>query len=162
MNLVERHPEPVDEVALEQAVMPEHLEGTAPPGIGERDAAVRHPLDQAELVQEPDLRELLLNPDFVPAPRALEIGLVNRVVPRAELEAAGTALAGEILGKASGESIARTKRLLLALPGLTLDERLALAAETNALARATADCRRGISTFLAEKRTPDWRTPGAS
>ena len=106
-----------------------------------------------------DLRELLLNPDFVPAERAREIGLANRVVPPGELAAAGVALAGEILSKASGESIARTKRLLLALPGLSLDERLALAAEANALARSTDDCRRGISTFLAEKKTPDWRRP---
>ena len=104
-----------------------------------------------------DLRELLLNPDFVAAPRALEIGLANRVVPAAELQAAGEKLAGEILSKASSESIARTKRLLLALPGLSLDERLTLAAETNALARATDDCRRGIATFLAGKKTPDWR-----
>ena len=77
---------------------------------------------------------------------------------RAELAAAGEALAAEILGKASSESIARTKRLLLALPGLELDERLGAAAEANAAARATADCRRGIATFLAEKKTPDWRS----
>ena len=90
--------------------------------------------------------------------RALAIGLANRVVPKAELLSAGEALAAEILGKASSESIARTKRLLLALPGLPLDERLGAAAEANAAARATADCRRGISTFLAEKKTPDWRS----
>ena len=104
-----------------------------------------------------DLRELLLNPDFVSAERALAIGLANRVVPRAGIAAAGEELAGEILGKASSESIARTKRLLLELPGLRLDERLGAAATANAAARATADCRRGIATFLAEKRTPDWR-----
>lgn len=104
-----------------------------------------------------DLRELLLNPDFVSAERALAIGLVNRVVPRADLALAGERLAGEILGKASSESIARTKRLLLELPGLRLDERLSVAADANAAARATADCRRGIATFLAEKKTPDWR-----
>jgi methylglutaconyl-CoA hydratase len=110
-----------------------------------------------------DLRELLLSPDFVPAARALAIGLVNRVVSAGggadELAAAGEKLAGEILSKASSESIARTKRLLLALPGLSLEERLTLAAETNAAARATDDCRRGIATFLAEKKTPDWREP---
>jgi methylglutaconyl-CoA hydratase len=106
-----------------------------------------------------DLRELLLNPDFVAAPRALEIGLANRVVPAAELAASGVALAGEILAKGSSESIARTKRLLLELPGLSLAERLTLAAETNARARGTDDCRRGIATFLAEKKTPDWRSP---
>ena len=105
-----------------------------------------------------DLRELLLNPDFVSAERALAIGLVNRVVPRGDLAPAAERLAGEILGKASSESIARTKRLLLELPGLALDERLTVAAEANAAARSTADCRRGIATFLAEKKTPDWRT----
>ena len=68
-------------------------------------------------VRGSDLRELLLNPDFVAAERALAIGLANRVVPRAELATAGERLAGEILGKASSESIARTKRLLLELPG---------------------------------------------
>lgn len=106
-----------------------------------------------------DLRELLLNPDFLGAERALAIGMANRVVPRAELEGAGRALAGEILAKASSESIARTKRLLLEIQGRPLDERLTLAAEANAAARATDDCKRGIATFLAEKRTPDWRTP---
>jgi len=105
-----------------------------------------------------DLRELLLNPEFVPAERALAIGLVNRVVPREALRAAGLELADEILRKASSESIARSKRLLLELVGRPLDERLSLAAEANAAARATADCRRGIATFLAEKRTPDWRS----
>jgi methylglutaconyl-CoA hydratase len=110
-------------------------------------------------VRGSDLRELLLNPDFVPAERALAIGLVNRVVPRAGLAEGGERLAGEVLAKASSESIARTKRLLLELPGLRLDERLAVAAEANAAARATADCRRGIASFLADKRTPDWRAP---
>ncbi|MEO8274613.1 MAG: enoyl-CoA hydratase/isomerase family protein [Thermoanaerobaculia bacterium] len=109
-------------------------------------------------VRGSDLRELLLNPDFVTAERALEIGLVNRVAPTPELAAAGARLADEILGKASSESIARTKRLLLDLPGLTLSERLDAAAEANAGARSTADCRRGIATFLAEKKSPDWRT----
>ena len=104
-----------------------------------------------------DLRELLLAPDFVPAARALEIGLVNRVVPRADLEAAGARWAGEILAGASSESIARTKRLLLELAGRPLEERLDRAAAANADARATADCRSGIATFLATKAPPRWR-----
>ncbi|HSM50378.1 MAG TPA: enoyl-CoA hydratase/isomerase family protein [Thermoanaerobaculia bacterium] len=108
-------------------------------------------------VRGSDLRELLLFPRPLPAARALEIGLVNRVVPAAELEDAALALAGEILAGASSESIARTKRLLLELPGLSFEERLDRAAEANAEARMTADCKRGIATFLAEKKTPDWR-----
>jgi len=104
-----------------------------------------------------DVRELLLAPEFVPAARALELGLVSRVVPRAELDAAGERLAGEMLARASSESIARTKRLLLDIVGRRLDARLDLAAEANAAARATADCRHGVATCLATKAPPRWR-----
>jgi methylglutaconyl-CoA hydratase len=104
-----------------------------------------------------DIRELLLAPEFVGAERAREIGLVNRVVPRAELAAAAEELAGRILSQGSSESIATTKRLLLDLLGRPLDERLDRAAAANALARESADCRRGVAAFLAGKKTPDWR-----
>ena len=103
------------------------------------------------------LRELLLAPEFVDARRAVEIGLANRVVPRDELAVAGEALAGEMLSRASSDSIAATKRLLLGTLGLRLDERLDLAAATNAAARQTPDCKRGVAYFLEHKRTPDWR-----
>ncbi len=104
-----------------------------------------------------DIRELLLNPEFVDAARALEIGLVNRVVPAAQLRQAGEELVTGILGRASSESIARTKRLLLAILGQPLDERFHLAVEANAASRATADCKHGIATFLATKQPPKWR-----
>ncbi len=104
-----------------------------------------------------DLRELLLDPRFIDAAKALEIGLVNRVVPADELEAAGEELVAGILERASSESIARTKRLLLETVGLPLEEALERAAERNAEARATADCRHGIATFLDTKRPPQWR-----
>jgi len=104
-----------------------------------------------------DIRELLLNPEFVSADRALEIGLVNRLVPREGLEVAAESLAGEILERASSESIARTKGLLLDLIGKPLDAALERAAEVNAAARETDDCRHGIATFLETKAPPRWR-----
>lgn len=104
-----------------------------------------------------DIRELLLNPEFIGAARALEIGLVNRLVPAAELRTAGERLAAEVLERASSSSIALTKRLLLDSLGRPLDEALERAAEINARARGTADCKRGISTFLETKKTPNWR-----
>lgn len=107
-----------------------------------------------------DIRELLLFPRFLDAREALAIGLVNRVVGAAapgELAAAGEALAAEVLATGSSESIARTKRLLLDLLGRPLDQAMDLAAEANAQARATADCRHGIATFLATKQPPRWR-----
>lgn len=104
-----------------------------------------------------DIRELLLNPEFVDAERALAIGLVNRVAPGEGLEEAARSLAGEILERASSESIARTKGLLLDLIGKPLDAALERAAEVNAAARATDDCRHGIATFLETKAPPKWR-----
>jgi methylglutaconyl-CoA hydratase len=109
-------------------------------------------------VRGAELRELLLAPEFVDARRALELGLANRVVPAGELAARGERLAGEILTRASSQSIAATKRLLLATLGRPLDERLELATATNASARQTEDCRRGVAHFLAHKKTPDWRS----
>lgn len=104
-----------------------------------------------------DIRELLLNPQFVDARKALEIGLANRLVPTADLHAVGEALAAQVLETGSSESIARTKRLLLDVVGRPLGEALTLAAEVNAAARATEDCKRGIAAFLETKKPPKWR-----
>jgi methylglutaconyl-CoA hydratase len=104
-----------------------------------------------------DIRELLLNPEFVGAERALEIGLVNRVVPDDELAEAGRELAVGILERASSESIARTKRLLLAALGQPIDRVLDIATEINAESRMTDDCKRGIAVFLETKAPPKWR-----
>jgi len=104
-----------------------------------------------------DIRELLLNPQFIDARKALEIGLANRLVPAGDLRAVGEALAAQILETGSSESIARTKRLLLDVVGRPLGEAMTLAAEVNAEARATEDCKRGIATFLETKKPPRWR-----
>jgi len=104
-----------------------------------------------------DIRELLLHPQFVDARKALEIGLVNRLCPAVDLEAVGNALAAQVLETGSSESIARTKRLLLDVLGRPLGEALHEAAEVNAAARATDDCKRGIATFLETKKPPRWR-----
>jgi methylglutaconyl-CoA hydratase len=104
-----------------------------------------------------DVREVLLKPELLPAGRALELGLVNRVVPADDLAAAGRELVEETLAGASSQSIALTKRLLLDLLGRPLADAFDRAAEVNAAARATADCKHGISHFLEHKKPPSWR-----
>ena len=110
------------------------------------------------------LRELLLAPELLSARDACEIGLINQVVePREEEDAvsalarAGEELAAKVLTEASSESIARTKALILDVLGRPLDEALDRAAEVNAQARLTEDCRRGIGSFLETKKPPRWR-----
>lgn len=104
-----------------------------------------------------DLREMLLDPQFLGADEALEIGLINRVASPDQIEPDAQALAEGILRNASSESIARTKTLLLDTVGRPLADALERAAEANAESRATDDCRHGIATFLETKRPPRWR-----
>ena len=104
-----------------------------------------------------DARELLLDPDFIGAERALAIGLVDRVASRQHLETEGLHRVATVLEKASSQSIAMSKRLMLDIVGLPLAEAMDRAAEVNAAARATDDCKRGIDAFLETKKTPNWR-----
>lgn len=108
-------------------------------------------------VKGSDLRELLLDPQFIDAAEARRIGLVNRVVPGDELLGAAESLVTGLLERASSESIARTKGLLLDAVGRPLRDALELAADVNARSRATEDCRRGIATFLETKKPLVWR-----
>jgi enoyl-CoA hydratase/carnithine racemase len=98
--------------------------------------------------------EMLLTGDLVDANRARELGLVNRVVPDAELDAAVAALAGQIVAK-SPLTLAIGKEAFYRQAEMTLDDAYAYASEVmtrNMLARDAAE---GIDAFLA-KRTPNW------
>ena len=99
--------------------------------------------------------EMLLTGDMVPALRAAEIGLVNQVVPSAELYAASMALAGRIAAKSS-LTIATGKRAFYQQKEMDLASAYDYASEImveNMLAR---DAEEGIAAFI-EKRAPDWR-----
>ncbi len=98
--------------------------------------------------------EMLLTGDFIDAARARELGLINRVVPEAGLDAAVSALAGQIAGK-SPLTLAIGKKAFYHQAELTLRDAYAYASDImvqNMLARDAAE---GIDAFLA-KRSPVW------
>jgi methylglutaconyl-CoA hydratase len=101
------------------------------------------------------IRELTLLGHPVSADRALQLGLVNRVVPRAALDESAAALAAEACRGAPG-AIARTKTLLDQLDPIAplLDHAL----EFHLLARNSDEAREGVAAFL-EKRPPRWGGP---
>ena len=99
--------------------------------------------------------EMLLTGDMIPASRAAEIGLVNQVVPSAELRFASMALAGKIAAKSS-LTVATGKRAFYQQKEMDLAAAYNYASRTmvdNMLAR---DAEEGIAAFI-EKRAPDWR-----
>jgi enoyl-CoA hydratase/carnithine racemase len=99
--------------------------------------------------------EMLLTGDMVSSSRAAEMGLVNRVVPSAELRTASMALAGKVAAKSS-LTVSTGKRAFYRQKEMDLAAAYNYASKImveNMLAR---DAEEGIAAFI-EKRAPDWR-----
>ena len=105
-------------------------------------------------IGEKRARGLLLSGRLFDAEEAYRMGLVDEVVDPAELTSRVSALA-ELLAANSPESLAATKRLLAAQNKGWLDQAIAHSIDASVEARATADFREGVATFL-EKRRPVW------
>jgi len=96
--------------------------------------------------------EILLLAERFDAQRAVELGLVNRVVPAAELAAATDALVQSLLD-GPPVALARIKRLLLESRSHTLSEQLRAEALAFGACSASDDFVEGIRAFL-DKRPP--------
>ncbi len=99
--------------------------------------------------------EMLLTGDFIDADQASEWGLVNQVVPAAELEAATLTLAQKIAQK-SAHAIRLGKDMFYRQLPLDLSEAYAYASERMACNMDSHDAREGIDAFI-EKRKPSWK-----
>jgi enoyl-CoA hydratase len=98
---------------------------------------------------------LCLTGEMIDAQEALRIGLVQRVVPHAQLMEEALRVAGLIAAKAP-LAVAATKRAIDTGIGLPLHEALAIEALHFGTIVGTADFREGTSAFL-EKRSPAFR-----
>ncbi|MFJ5548446.1 enoyl-CoA hydratase/isomerase family protein [Streptomyces sp. NPDC093225] len=100
-------------------------------------------------------KELMFFGDALPAADALRLGLVNRVVPDADLTGLARTWA-ERLAQGPTRALALTKALVNA--SLDTDRATALAAEAVAqeLNMSTADATEGVASFV-ERRTPKYR-----
>lgn len=105
-------------------------------------------------VRERTLRELVLGGELIDAVRALEIGLVNRVVPPDEVMNEAQKFADSVLQGAPG-AIANTKRLIEELWATSVKKDVDLALKHHMQARESAEAREGIAAFN-KKRKPNW------
>jgi methylglutaconyl-CoA hydratase len=108
-------------------------------------------------VGERNMRELLFGSELINAQRALEIGLVNRVVAQDELMSKAQKFTYSVLQGAPG-AIAQTKKLIEELWPSSVKEDVDLALKYHLQARESDEAREGIAAFN-EKRSPKWIRP---
>ena len=108
-------------------------------------------------LRERDIRELLFTSELVDATRAREMGLVNRVLPAAELDNEVNKLAAAVLQGAPG-ALTSAKRLLEQLWSTTVKQDIETALGHHMQARESAEAKEGVTAFL-EKRPPAWAQP---
>ena len=98
---------------------------------------------------------MLLTGDFISAQTAQQYGLVNEVVPAAELEQVTLALAQKIIAK-SALAIRLGKDMFYRQLPMDLSDAYAYAAERMACNMDSHDAREGIDAFI-QKRKPKWQ-----
>ena len=81
------------------------------------------------------------------AERALELGLVNHVFDGDEFDQRVNEYAS-LYSKVSRSAVRLTKKLLYQMDSLNFEKAILAGAETNAEARMTEDCKKGIAKFL--------------
>lgn len=109
----------------------------------------------ARLIGHKRALEMLLSGDLIGAEEALKIGLINKVVPRTDLEKECRTLAQKLANK-SPVAIQLSKRAFYSVS--ELDYRQAFEYMNEAFARlcSTEDAQNGVKAFL-EKREPSWK-----
>lgn len=108
----------------------------------------------APLMPRRALAEMCVTGEPVDAGTAQEMGLLNHVVPAAELDDKLDRLISRIVDK-SPTAIRRGKYALEAIEDMTFQQRVAFTESMIGPTSMTKDAEEGIAAFL-EKRPPDW------
>ena len=101
---------------------------------------------------ESHTKRILLSGDLFSAEDAKEIGLVNFISTKESIDREVKKYADNLVTKTSANSLALTKNLIIEIQQMGLEQALVYAAELNAKARDSGDCKKGISAFLNKER----------
>jgi len=99
--------------------------------------------------------ELLLYGDLVKAPDALAMGLINKIVPKDDLEKEARAWA-QTLAKKSPVAVQIAKKAFYAAEDMNYDKQFDYMNEAFARLCTSDDAKEGVAAFF-EKRNPDWK-----
>ena len=101
-----------------------------------------------------DAAEAMLLGNRMTGTDAVRLGLINRAVPAAELDATVDGLVADLLA-GGPEALATTKQLLVRVPGMSVDEAFDWTARLSAELFRGDEAKEGMRAFL-EKRPPNW------
>lgn len=99
--------------------------------------------------------ELLLYGDLVKAPDALAMGLINKIVPKDDLEKEARAWA-QTLAKKSPVAVQIAKKAFYAAEDMNYDKQFEYMNEAFARLCTSDDAKEGVAAFF-EKRNPEWK-----
>lgn len=99
--------------------------------------------------------EMLLTGDMISPPRAVEMGLINQVVPAGSLQEATSAMACKIASKSS-MTLATGKKAFYAQREMTLSDAYDYASQVMVENMLAQDAKEGIEAFI-NKRAPQWQ-----
>jgi methylglutaconyl-CoA hydratase len=97
-------------------------------------------------------KKLLLSGDLISATEALELGLINKVVPLSSLSDETLQFATQLVQTNSGSAMMMTKQMIAEVQSLSLSDALSHATKMNAIARESDDCKKGIASFLNKEK----------
>jgi methylglutaconyl-CoA hydratase len=100
-----------------------------------------------------DAAELFLTGERISATRAAEIGLITKVVPDNQLDAATDELVGKLL-LGGPKALAATKALLSRVPGLPMEDAFRWTATLSAELFASAEASAGMAAFTGKQPAP--------
>ena len=97
-------------------------------------------------------KQLLLTGDIISAEDALQMGLINFVESKENIQTAVEMFCEKLLLQTSAQSLQLTKMIIAEIQHLNITDALNYAATQNAKARATDDCKKGIASFLNKEK----------
>jgi enoyl-CoA hydratase/carnithine racemase len=108
-----------------------------------------------EVLPKKAAMELMLTGGEVSGQRAVDLGIVNRVVPRADVAAAALQLASTVASM-SPAVLALGKRAVSLQRDMPFEQKLMFLRDQLTLNLQLEDAAEGVAAFL-EKRSPDWK-----
>lgn len=103
-------------------------------------------------IGEAKAKYLLLSGELISAEEAMEMGLISGLIEAGDFEEEVESFARDLVEKNSGQSMGLTKQMIANLQEMSLEDSLNYAADMNAKARASEDCKRGIAAFLNKEK----------